>query len=475
MQNNRAGRTVATVAGAILVLLSIGLLVVGGTLLWVHGTRRDVAGFYTTPTTRVATAGYAVTFDAQLGSVNWTPADLLGDIRVRATAEGDRSLFIGVAPRDEVTTWLAGVAHDRLTTLSLGPVASRTQWISGGHAIGLPTAQTFWVASSHGTGTQSLVWTPRAGDWSVVLMNTDAARGLAVSADAGVSSTILLPAGLTAGAIGLLLLAVATLLLVLGLGGWGGQRPAPKGAQAVDAGTQPDAYPVRLEGHLDQGVSRWLWIVKWLLVIPHWIVLLVLWPVALVVTVVAGFAILITGRYPRALFDFNLGVMRWSWRVSFYTVGAFASDRYPPFSLAADPTYPADLAVDYPERLSRGLVLVKWWLLALPQYLVVGFFVGGGALGWRAGWPLELGGGLIGILALIAVVVLAASGRYPESVFDFVMGLNRWCYRVLAYALLMRDEYPPFRLDAGGPDPGSRTPENVPPALPGGDLAGAHG
>lgn len=204
-------------------------------------------------------------------------------------------------------------------------------------------------------------------------------------------------------------------------------------------------YPVRLDGRFDPATSRWLWLVKWLLVVPHVVVLAFLWLALLVLTVVAGVAILFTGRYPRPIFDFNVGVMRWTWRVSFYSISAFGTDRYPPFSLQPDSSYPADLAVDYPQRLSRGLVLVKWWLLALPQLMVVGILGGG---------PGMNGGNLIGLLAVIAAVVLAVTGRYPSDLFDLVLGFNRWCYRVLAYVVLMRDEYPPFRLDMGGPDPG---------------------
>jgi hypothetical protein len=230
-------------------------------------------------------------------------------------------------------------------------------------------------------------------------------------------------------------------------------------------------YPARLDGTLDPTTSRWLWLVKWLLVIPHVVVLAFLWIALTVLTVVAGFAILFTARYPRGIFDFNVGVMRWTWRVGFYAVNAFGTDRYPPFSLQKDPGYPADFDVDYPERLSRGLVLVKWWLLAIPQYVVVGFFAGGWGFGSNGGWRASGGGGLIAILALVAAVILAVRGRYPQQLFDLVVGLNRWCYRVLAYAALMRDEYPPFRLDVGGPDPGSVAA--VPPApepVPGGAL-----
>src|SRR5205823_6145549 len=155
------------------------------------------------------------------------------------------------------------------------------------------------------------------------------------------------------------------------------------------------AYPVRVDGALDRQLSRWLWLVKWFLVIPHYVVLVFLWLAFAVLSVVAFFAILFTGRYPRAIFDFNVGVLRWTWRVQYYSYGALGTDRYPPFSLHDDSGYPARLQVEYPRRLSRGLVLVKWWLLAIPHYLVVDLFVGGTYAVWH-------GGGLIGVLVLIA-------------------------------------------------------------------------
>jgi len=196
------------------------------------------------------------------------------------------------------------------------------------------------------------------------------------------------------------------------------------------------SYPVLVKGELTVPPARGWWLIKWLLAIPHYIILIFLWIAFIVVSIIAFFAILITTKYPKSLFNFNVGVLRWSWRVGFYSYQALGTDKYPPFTLESV-DYPADLEVPYPEKLSRGLVLVKWWLLAIPHYIVISIFQGG--------WGYRYGGLTI-VLAIFAGFALLFTGKYPKDIFDLVVGLNRWTYRVSAYAGLMRDEYPPFRL-----------------------------
>jgi hypothetical protein len=202
--------------------------------------------------------------------------------------------------------------------------------------------------------------------------------------------------------------------------------------------TQNQAYPVTLRGELTIPPGRGWWLLKWLLIIPHIICLIGLGIAFIVVWIISFFAILFTGKHPKGLFDFKVGVLRWGWRVGFYSYSALGTDKYPPFSLQPDPAYPADLDIPYPEKLSQGLVLVKWWLLAIPHYIIVGLFSGGAGWGGR--------GGLIFWLAIFGAVTVLFTGKYPADIFKLVIGLNRWSIRVCAYTSLMRDEYPPFRL-----------------------------
>jgi hypothetical protein len=464
------GKILLAVVGATVALLAAGLIVGGGGLLWGYGTQRTVDGFFTSPSAELSTDGYALTSpDVDLGSRpgDWFPSGRLATVRLDAESSGSDPVFVGIGPEADVDGYLDGVALSEVTDIPrAGDVSYRP--VDGDAPSALPSEQTFWVASSEGIGLQSLTWELERGDWTVVIMNADMTPGVEVEASAGAKTELLVPIafGLLIG--GLVFAAVAAVMLVIAL-----RQPgtATAMAGAVAAGGF-GRYPVRLEGRLDPGLSRWQWLIKWFLALPHFIVLGFLWAAFAVLTLVAGVAILFTGRYPRSIFDFNVGVMRWTWRVAFYSYSALGTDQYPPFTLA-DTEYPAKFDVEYPERLSQGLVLVKWWLLAIPHYLIIGFFTIG-LIGWitEVGGgkaALQIGGGLIGIMVLIAALALAFTGRYPQSLFGVVIGLNRWVYRVWAYAALMRDEYPPFRLDTGGLEPGG-----VPPLTSTGPTAGGN-
>jgi hypothetical protein len=190
--------------------------------------------------------------------------------------------------------------------------------------------------------------------------------------------------------------------------------------------------PVRVRSDID-APSRWLWLVKWcLLAVPHYPVLIGLYLLYPLVTFVAGVAIMFTGRYPRPLFDFNVGVLRWSWRLMNYRFPMNSTDKYPPFTLASLPDYPADLDVDYPESLPNRAALLKRWLLGLPQIILC--------------WSMEP---FLQILCVINAVWLLCIGTINQGMFDLLMGIVRWRYRVAVYVSLMRDEYPPFRMDLG--------------------------
>jgi hypothetical protein len=220
------------------------------------------------------------------------------------------------------------------------------------------------------------------------------------------------------------------------------------------------SYPVRLEGELQPKLSRGLWLVKWFLLIPHLIVLGFLWSAFVVLTVVAFVTQLRGGRYPRWIFDFNLGVLRWTWRVNFYGYGALGTDRYPPFTLGLAPDYPACLEIDYPEEHATGHELLSAWLAGLPQYLIAGILGGGAGMAWAAEHSLFTG--LIGVLVLVAAILLALDGEYPRSLFDYVIGVNRWVVRVVAYGALMTTAYPPFLLDKGEREPTQETAPAIP-------------
>ena len=474
----KAGYVVMVIVGTLLALFSIGMLAGGVAAATVAaGQGRD--GFLTTPSGTFSVASYAITSPnletgtgsgtgpesgAQPGSAG-IPAGL-ATVMLEATSARGTGVFLGIGPRTEVERYLASVSHSELVSVNSSPFRAEYREVPGSRRPARPGSQPWWTVAASGPGTQRVVWPVESGDWAVVVMNADATQGVDVTARAGVRSALLVPAAVALLLGGGLLLVAGVLLVVFGAMGLGRRDPAQGpngnagavGTAGVTGATGPPGpvYPARFEGTLQPTLSRGLWLVKWILVFPHIVVLFFLWFATFVTTIVAGFAILFTGRYPRSLFTFNVGVLRWTWRVGFYAYSALGTDRYPPFSLApAD--YPADLDIAYPERLSRGLVLVKWWLLAIPHLLVVSALTSTPTAHYTIGnttYSTTTGVSLLGLLVLIAGLMLLFTGHYRQSLFDFILGIDRWVFRVVVYTGLFRDDYPPFRLDQGGTEPG---------------------
>lgn len=463
----RGSRIALLIVGVLLVVIGLGTGVASAVAGWAHLVQRDGDGFVTTPDVDLASEGHAVVSDnleVVVGPADWFPWNDDLDLRLRVTAEDpEQAVFAGIAATEDVEVYLDDVGHDRVTAFDF----RRPRYVgqAGTRTPPAPAEQPFWLAQAEGSGTQDLTWSPVSGEWTVVVMNADGTAGVAVEAAAGVQTGLLGPLGLWLLLSALALVGGGTALVILGVRE--DEHAAPSDPSASDVPVV-GAHPVAITGHLDTDLSRGLWLVKWAMLIPHVVVLMVLGTVFVALTVVAGVSILFTGRYPRRLFDINVGVLRWAWRVAFFGYGVLGTDQYPPFTLApAD--YPAQLDIVYPQRLSRGLVLVKSWLLALPHLLIVGLLTSGWA-SWAAttrdvdGIRFSVGGGLIGVLVLIAGLSLLFRARYPRGLFDLVMGLNRWVFRVIAYVALMTDTYPPFRLDLGGDEPPA--PPSPPPASP---------
>ncbi|MCO4254160.1 DUF4389 domain-containing protein [Pseudarthrobacter cellobiosi] len=480
----RARSITMLIFGTLFSMLGIGLLFGGIGASWVNSLQND-GGYLTSPSERFDVDSSAIISagpdnmrdDAYPGPL---PFDV-GSIRISAeSANAGKAIFVGIAPRSDVERYLSGANYSELLDVSFRPFHVEYRETQGSQQPPLPSGQDFWAASASGPGEQELDWNIETGNWSVVVMNADASPDIRADLKVGFRSELLGPIAAGLLAVGAILLVIGVPLLIFGAQGLGRHAPAaaPPGA-AVQAPvafagpavlpplSSPDAepapYPARLWGELDPVLSRWLWLVKWFLAIPHFIVLFFLWFAFVVVTVIAGFAILFTGRFPRSLFDFNVGVLRWNWRVAFYAYSALGTDTYPPFTLART-DYPADFEVDYPERLSRGLVLVKWWLLALPHLIIIAALTGTSTVRWSdpgtPGIRYETGTGfsLLGFLVFVAAVILLFSGRYQRPLFDLLLGFNRWIYRVITYTALMRDEYPPFRLDQGAREVHERFP-----------------
>ncbi len=193
---------------------------------------------------------------------------------------------------------------------------------------------------------------------------------------------------------------------------------------------QAPAYPVRLDLEAPAEVARWRPLVHWLLAVPHILISGALQMLRNVLMFLSFFTILFTKQIPRGFFDLIVMTMRYQWRVSSYMM--FMRESYPPFEFEAsaddDGSDPARLSIEYPAELNRFLPLVKF-LFVIPHFVVLALYGLGAIFAWLG--------------SFFAVLF---TGRYPEGIRNYLVGVNRYVNRVMAYFGFLRDEYPPFSL-----------------------------
>lgn len=191
--------------------------------------------------------------------------------------------------------------------------------------------------------------------------------------------------------------------------------------------TQPAPYPATYSQTEPASLSRWLWLFKGLLLLPHFFVLWLLGVAATFVLFISWIAILITGKRPRGLWDFLMGVNRWSVRVSAYSL--HMTDVYPPFTMDEVPDYPVKITAEYLETGNRLTTFFRW-LLLIPHMII-----------------LSVASAVLYVLFLVNVIVVIFTGKPHSDMFKLMVGILRWSTRVNLYSYLIVDQYPPFSMD----------------------------
>ena len=257
-----AGKALLLVFGAIVVLIAAGLLIGGGALMWTEGALKDTEGFYTTRTVPLTRDSYAIV--SEPAEIDLGPAWILDwsrlvTVKVEATSnDPSKGLFIGIAETEAASAYLAGVEHDEITELHIrGRRADRVEYRNhpGTSPPAAPTSQTFWIASAHGPGTQTLKWDLEEGSYLLVLMNEDGSRGIDLQGTIGARVPWLPGVGIGLLLGGIAVLVIGLVLIVLGA----------RGAPPVSQPSEPEpaaGYPCVFKGELTEPLSPWLWLVK---------------------------------------------------------------------------------------------------------------------------------------------------------------------------------------------------------------------
>ena len=212
--NWTAGRVIGMVFASIGGLIGLALLAGGIAVMAAYGFGRDDDGYFNSDRQQLESAAYAITTeDIDLGAdeIDWAPDGMLGSVRVQV--DGQKPVFVGIGPDDDVERYLGDVAHDQL--IGFDGDDPQLDLHQGRAPRTPPSKQGFWVAESEGSGEQALTWDAEFGRWTAVVMNADAARGIDVEADAGVKLGWVIWAGLGMFVVGLLMSAGAVIVILL--------------------------------------------------------------------------------------------------------------------------------------------------------------------------------------------------------------------------------------------------------------------
>ena len=208
------------VAAGLAGLLSLGLLAAGGLLLW-GDSQKDDQGYLSTRTERFATNTYALStdnLDVDLDGADWLLSrDRFGKVRLTVNPNTSKPVFVGVARTSDVSRYLTGTSHEVVDDVDFSPFTADYRRHDGEAKPDAPTNHRFWEASTEGAGRQTLTWDVEDGDWSIVVMNADASRGVDVGVKAGAELGFLNGAGWGAIIGGLIVLSFAALMAILGI------------------------------------------------------------------------------------------------------------------------------------------------------------------------------------------------------------------------------------------------------------------
>jgi hypothetical protein len=221
-KRSRGARIALIVTGAVTGLLAAGLLAVGGVALWGE-SEKDGDGYLSTDTHHFTAGTHALaseSLDVDLDGAGWLmDREDVGDVRLEVEPRSGEEVFVGIAPTDQVSRYLSGVAHTSVSDVDSWPFEADydEHAVAGERKPAPPGEQRIWAAYVQGAGTQTLDWDVEDGDWSVVVMNADGSRGVDAEVEAGAKIPFLSEIGWTAMGTGAVLLIAAAALLVLGI------------------------------------------------------------------------------------------------------------------------------------------------------------------------------------------------------------------------------------------------------------------